>query len=222
MYFCLPFDKIKSMETDIRYLLKFVSKDDYAQSIIEGKLYMRTANYYRTIFESESKDPYEGSVSHKSMIFKGSNHYIFSTYQLTNKMINENATINIDLVKHFGCQEGFIVLLDFKKFSNLLKNSSNNSYELIGFSITYCNNINMKMTKTMLLGNHYESLAIKPTKFKDENEYRFVSGNASDDDTIPYILDMGFSLKNCSKVFSVRELFKNKNSISMKELLLAI
>lgn len=207
------------MENDIAYLIKFVTKYEHAKDMIDGKLYMRTANFYRTRFESDSKDPYEGSVSHSQMIFKGTNHYIFSTYFITRTMIKENASIPEKLIKHFGCLDGYIVLIKFDCFCILLQNSNEKTFSLTGFKISYGSILNINLTKELILDETFKSLSIKPKKYTEENEYRFVSGNASNDDDIPYVLNIGHSLISCAKIFNIKLLLKSKNKIKINELL---
>ena len=202
-YFIVYFKGENDMKDEILYLVKFVKKNEHALDLYDGKIYMRTANYYKYHLNSEARDNYEGNVSHSHMISKGTNHYIFSTFAITKRMVEENYKISYELIKHFGCENGYAVIIDFDKFSNKLKNSSNKVYNLIGSLISYKSIQSFEHFQQLLEGEHFESLRIKHPKFKDEHEYRLISGNVSDNDEIPFELDIGSDLYDTSVIIGL-------------------
>jgi len=40
---------MKNDDSSIKYLIKFVSKRDYAESLLDGNLFMHTAHYYHEL-----------------------------------------------------------------------------------------------------------------------------------------------------------------------------
>lgn len=64
----------------IRYLLKFVSKLEYAQMLVDGKLFMRPASYYRRL-EMGQGDMGEGAVF-RTPVFISIHSALFIVYML--------------------------------------------------------------------------------------------------------------------------------------------
>jgi len=206
----------------IIYIIKFVQKLDYAEQLINGFLYMRTANYYKYQLEDTRGDIYEGTVSHKVMISKNTNHYIFCVFKITKQMIDDNYVLSRELVEHFNCKNGYAVIIKFDEFSNALSEAKNQVYELKGRDVSYGVIRTLEVTKILLIDNSYKSLCVKPPMYRIENEYRFISGKTNDDDNIPFLLNLGKSIDSFSKIISLKQLFNNRKSVPISEFILKL
>lgn len=201
------------------FLIKFVQKYKHAKNLVDGCIYMRTAEFYKNHYDSDAKDPYEGNISHQTMIALGTNHYIYSTFLVTKKMLTTNFKIEKSLIQHFNCENGYAVVINFEKFGAILKQQKNTSrYSLTGFPIKYGYIRSIETTKYLLLNNKFV-LSVKIPKFAFENEYRFVSGKCSNNPNIPYRLKLSTSLINCSKIIKLNSFFEKNDNVDINDLI---
>ena len=64
------------MQKTYNYLIKFVSKREFADDLINGNFYMNIAKYFHRL-EGMQGDQAEAAVSYQSMIFKNTHAPIF-------------------------------------------------------------------------------------------------------------------------------------------------
>lgn len=65
---------------EIKYLLKFTSKYEYAKDLLDGKLFVNQAAYFHNIEAAGQGDIREGAFSHNSMAYVGNSHPIYCFY----------------------------------------------------------------------------------------------------------------------------------------------
>ena len=104
----------------IKYLIKFVSKKDHADTLLDGKLYMNAAAYYRNL-EVGQGDECEGAISHNVKIFKNDDFYVYCMYAVQDNDLNENLIlINEKTINDFKCSNGYLVLIKYDEFINMI------------------------------------------------------------------------------------------------------
>lgn len=156
----------------IHYLLKFVSKDCYADFLLDGKMLMRQAKYFRALEEGRG-DMMEAALSHDICMYGDSDYLIYCLSCVEEDDI-QNGVYRIDekLIKDFDCENGYLVLIDFKEFKKNLRYSETCGYSLDGGKIQY-GKIPFRLMD-YLFRNPGANLFIKRPAFKYQKEYRLV------------------------------------------------
>lgn len=164
----------------IKYLLKFVSCDKYAQDFIDGNLHMCAAEYYHNEeLEKGQTDIMEGACSSNSLMYKNADYPIFCMYYINeNEIKSSKIYINKQMIKDFPVNKGFTVIVPYKPFVNLLDSLK----DVDGFSwwagkVTY-GFISLDYQKRIVSENLIDNLFIKRPlpQYIYQNEYRIVIG----------------------------------------------
>lgn len=167
------------------YLIKFFSKVQFAQSLIDcGELYMRPAEYYIQLEYNSSKskqgDKFEGACSHRMGIAKGVNHPIYCMMQIMNGDVKKDAAgkpfvnISASLLQDFfpRPEEGAAVIIPYREFISKLNPSvfGGSAYNCGSVRYGYINSL--ETLKYLLKDGTMTSLFIKRPEFSYQQEFR--------------------------------------------------
>lgn len=167
------------------YLIKFFSKVQFAQSLVDcGELYMRPAEYYIQLeynsLKSKQGDKFEGACSHRVGISKGVNHPIYCMTQIMSGDIKQDAAerpfVNISasiLQDFFPCLEkGAAVIIPYREFISRLNPSvfSGSAYAFGSVRYGYINSL--EALKYLFQDISMASLFIKRPEFSYQQEFR--------------------------------------------------
>ena len=194
-----------------KYLIKFCREIDHANLLLDGHLFMRPAASYHD-YETKYADPREGGIIDSTMIYKNPYCYI---YCLTT-IYEENGICSLDssLISRFNCEKGFIVILEYEKFKNLLKQCCAKMFSgcecSFGFVEYRIRNLNF-MKEALLSKNFDISLFTKGPSFSIEKEFRIATSEQFDTSlldkndlkTIYKIFDLGKNLYDIGIVVSI-------------------
>ena len=158
----------------IRYLIKFVSKKEYAEQLVKGELFTRPAGYYEELEFKEGVgqgDRCEGLISGVGQIKMRMDHPIFCLYSVTeDEIVEDTIKISTDLIDTFKCIDGYAVLIDFNKFENLLK-SKEFTFN-IRFGPVHYGYIPDELMSDFFSYKLESNLFIKVPRFSYQKEYR--------------------------------------------------
>ncbi len=158
---------------EIRYLIKFVSKLQYAEDLINGKLYMRPASYYHHL-ELGQGDIREAALSGELAIYKNSTIPIYCLYSvLQEEIINGAICVSKRVIHDFGCEHGYAVILDYQKFEPLLSHVKTNGYQLDAGLVNY-HRITHADFGTLFTDKTLLNLFVKHPYFSYQREFRIV------------------------------------------------
>ena len=199
----------------IRYLLKFVSKLEYAQMLVDGKLFMRPASYYRRL-EMGQGDMGEGAVFPNACIYKHSQCPIYCLYAATQNDIDLNGCIHISnqCIEDFGCSNGYIVAIDFEKFKSFLKAVDTHGYELDAGMVNYyqitCDDI-----EKLFVDQTPRNLFIKRPYFSYQHEFRVVIAHALSLKKDSIIYESSVNLSDATRIVKVSDLRHNNKNYTL-------
>lgn len=86
---------------------------------------------------------------------------------------NGNILINKRIIKDFKCENGFLVLIDFKSFLNRLKFLETNSHSYFHHLIVY-GTPTFELSAKWLCENSLDNLFVKHPFFSYQQEYRII------------------------------------------------
>ncbi len=157
----------------IKYLLKFVSKEDHANTLLDGTLFMRPACYYHKL-ENGQGDVCESAVSHEICMYKHSHVPIYCTYAVDEKdMIGGVVDISGQCIRDFKCENGYVVIIDFSQFEQILPTLQSKGAEVDAGLVHY-----HKLTfddMAYLIGDTTpKNLFLKPPFFSYQKEFRII------------------------------------------------
>lgn len=161
----------------IEYLIKFVSKEKYAVDLLNGNLFMHCARYYHML--EEKYGPGQGDLREASIIpgiamYKNINLPVFCLYTVESEdILDEEVAIDKRIIQDFGCENGFLVLIEYKRFVEEIKHCRTNGYQLDAGPVVYgtpSKELIVKLFEPSEIGN----LFIKHPYFKYQKEYRIV------------------------------------------------
>lgn len=167
-----------------KYLMKFVSENDYADMFINGKLYTNAADYY-CYLEQGRGDKKEGNVLHKpldytyknwDMCFKKCVDYpIYCMYTVFSEDICNGVIYNIDrrCIADFSTENGYVVLISYSDMLSVIKSCCIENAEIIYKNVeyrqlTFDDEIKFLFTKSL------DNLFIKEINFSYQKEFRIV------------------------------------------------
>lgn len=157
----------------IKYLLKFVTKINYAELLLNGELYMRPACYYHAL-EMGQGDIAEAGISHDLCIYKHSRVPIFCTYAVEEEEITgDSFTVSERCIKDFKCENGYVVIIDFQKFESALPTLISDGYEVDAGLVTY-HKLTYEDTGKLIADDTPKNLFIKHPFFSYQKEFRIV------------------------------------------------
>lgn len=163
----------------IEYLLKFTTKQEYANQLLKGQLFMRPASFYWGL-EKGQGDLHEAAVSPISQIYKNPNFAIYCFSHVDDNNI-EDGKIEIDKKLVDDCaKNGFVTIIDYKKFEDILFRSDFGGYRLLKDKVEY-KKFGLYDIPILLDSNENIQLFIKNPSFSYQKEYRLVVTYAIDD-----------------------------------------
>lgn len=157
----------------VKYLLKFVREKEYAEALCAGELFMRPACYYHHLEQGQG-DLREAAISHSQCIYKKSTIPIYCMYAVGDSDIsNGTALISAECIWDFKCEDGYIVVVDFREFENKLRTLNSNGYEVVGGLVNY-HRLSQSDTQKLLGDDSVRNLFVKHPVFSYQKEFRVV------------------------------------------------
>ena len=166
---------MKNDDSSIKYLIKFVSKRDYAESLLDGNLFMHTAHYYHELekkYGPGQGDLREGNVIPGIAIYKDADLPLFCLYAVTTVQ-DGFISINQEIVRDFKCESGFAVVMDYDCFNNSIPQIETGGYAIRAGLISY-GIPTEKLITQFFTDNNADALFVKHPYFKKQQEYRVV------------------------------------------------
>lgn len=157
----------------IKYLIKFVSKREFAEDLLNGKLFMRPAEYYHRL-EKGQGDFLETAISHSFCIYKHSTVPIYCAYAVDEKdVIDNKILVPSQCIKDFDCEHGYAVLIDYSKFEPLLRKIDSKGYEVVAGLVNY-HRLDTDDTFCLIGDDSVRNCFIKHPSFFYQKEFRIV------------------------------------------------
>lgn len=158
------------MQKTYNYLIKFVSKKEYADDLINGNFYMNTAKYFHSL-EGMQGDGAEAAVSHQSMIFKNTHAPIFCMYTVyTDQIVNGCVKVPRKLIEDFNAKYAVVInaqRLELLLSSNKLQTRFGFVFGVVGYKI-----LTLEDTIALFQDKQMTNLFIKRPYFLQQQEYR--------------------------------------------------
>lgn len=168
----------------IVYLIKFVAEKEYAEDLLNGKLYMNQAAYYHSVQENDKNfsdnkgyncgqaDQFEAAMADGRCIYSGMDRPIYCLYAVYENQI-ENDVINIDkrIIKDF--KPKYAVIINFQAFNDKLNSEELDTIFSVGFGEVSYRYKTLEDTKLMMSGEQ-SPLFIKSPCYSYQQEYRIV------------------------------------------------
>lgn len=165
---------MKQSSTDIQYLIKFVSKKEHADILYQGDLFMHSAEYYHQFEEQGQGDKGEASIFSGVCMYRGGEYPIYCMTAIKSDNISDgNILINKRIIKDFKCENGFLVLIDFKSFLCRLKFLETNNNPYHHQPIVY-GTPTFELSTKWLCENSLDNLFVKHPFFSYQQEYRII------------------------------------------------
>lgn len=211
----------------IKYLIKFVEQEQYADDLLNGKLFMRPAGYYRWLEEGRG-DFHEAAVSGQAQIFKGDNHPIYCMYAVHESDVHDKEILIDPLcIEDLKCKDGWAVVVDYRAFCDLIPGLQCDCHAIWHGEVNY-RSLSMNDTHAFMVDSSQKNLFYKRPQFSHQHEYRFVIGSSIMPNLVPGELDgeivdfldmdnpykpiiyhLPNSLNNIAKKFHIGELTKS-------------
>lgn len=162
-------------------LVKLVNKIKYANALLDGKLFMRPAAYYRSLEEGQG-DECEGRIVLDKAIYVNGEFPIYCMCSFSNhEIVNGHLLIPKQCINDFDCPKGYAVILNWEQFEERLPYLNCHGHKLVSGRVEY------KISRG--LGDYldiresenqgkFKSLFIKRPSFSHQNEYRIVVDEA--------------------------------------------
>lgn len=175
----------------LRYLLKFVSKEAYADDLLNGKLFMHCAKYYHDLekkYGPGQGDLREGSLFPNAAIYRNIYFPIYCMYLIKDEDISDGKVI-IDkrVIEDFDCQQGFMVIILFNSFERVLPTADTGGYAMNGAEVWYGVPTQEDIVK-MLNSEDALNLIVKHPYFRYQKEYRLIVYKNIYEDNFPTCL----------------------------------
>ena len=171
------FTSTKDIPPKIQYLIKFVSQKAHANALLNGDLFMHSAEYYHH-FETEGQgDKGEASIFSGICIYQGAEYpiYCMSIVYLDDIKYNQ-IPINNRIISDFHCKNGYAVVINYSLFQQKIQSLETYGAPHFEHPIEYGNptfTLSAKWFKSRSLANIF----VKRTYFKYQKEYRIVVCN---------------------------------------------
>lgn len=161
------------MSNEIKYLIKFCAKEQYADDLICGKLYMNAAAYYRHL-EKGQGDVREGAISDSVAFFKNGNRLVYCLYSvMATDIVNGKTVISKRVIDDFECANGWAVIIEYEPFLKALSALDNEGHSWESGPVSY-GRIAHVQTEHFLVSHDMTNLFIKHPDFAYQKEYRIV------------------------------------------------
>lgn len=187
-----------------RYFIKFVSKEEYADSLLSGQLYMNAAAYYWGL-EIGQGDPREASISSSHQMYMNADRPIYCMYYTDNDDIAEGRLfLNKRCIKDFKCQDGWIVLIKDKEFINRILTATDFNGVHVDLGLVDYRRLSFEETKGFLShGKTLNNLFIKSPSFSHQKEYRIATADHLEMNTHSINLDgMSVEIKDFNNPYT--------------------
>lgn len=176
-------------DSKIRYLIKFVAQEKYANDLCDGNLFMHPAGYYHMLDKQGQGDIGEAALSSNTGIYRGCEIPIYCmTAVYSDNIKHDNILIKRRMIEDFNCKDGFAVLIEYKPFLSRLKTLEIDGKHVRNGLVQYCN-IPLEQTKKWLLDISLDHLFIKRPFFSYQQEYRIVVLDKLQPKTTPKFYD---------------------------------
>ena len=169
---------IKECFDVIKYLVKFVAKESYADDLLNGKLFMHCAKYYHDLEKKNGPgqgDIREGSIIPNVAMYRNIYLPIFCMYMIKDEDIRDGQVI-IDkrVIQDFKCQQGYMVIIPFEYFKRvLLPTVDTGGYQIVGDEVMY--GVPQKeVIDRMFTNKDALNLLVKNPFFRYQREYRLI------------------------------------------------
>ena len=127
----------------IRYLIKFVSEEAYAEDLLSGKLFMHCAKYYHDLEKEYGPgygDQREGTIFPNTAIYQNIYDPIYCMYMITvEDIVDGQVLIDKRVIRDFTRGHGYLVIVPFDSFEKALTTCDTNGYEMKGREVWYGN-----------------------------------------------------------------------------------
>ena len=192
----------------IKYLVKFVAKESYADDLLNGKLFMHCAKYYHDLEKKNGPgqgDIREGSIIPNVAVYRNIYFPIFCMYMIKDEDIRDGQVI-IDKR----------VIQDFEYFKRvLLPTVDTGGYQIVGDEVMY--GVPQKeVIDSMFTNKDALNLLVKNPFFRYQREYRLIVFKNLYRDNFPESLQEERTLTCCSTKPKV-ELVKKKPISFLRE-----
>ncbi len=157
----------------LKYFIKFVSKHEHAQMLLQGNLFMRPASYYHGLKLGQG-DSREGTLSNSAMIRMNTQYAIYCLYSVYENDI-DNGYIRIDTkcIKDFCGGNGYAVIIDCERFESFLPTLDTAGYRLCSGEVQY-HIIRSDEFITLANNKNALNLFVKHPAFAYQKEYRLI------------------------------------------------
>lgn len=163
-------------EHDVRYLVKFVKEEAWADELLDGCLFMNAAGFYASK-EKEQGDDREGAIANTG-IFRNTDRAIYCMYSVyLSDVIDDGFDVPMRVVEDFGCSDGFAVVLRFDEFDKALRTLGTDDYGLEAGLVSY-GRVPEKDAPALLAMDQNIPLFIKRPEYQHQKEYRIVVGKS--------------------------------------------
>ncbi len=203
----------------IKYLIKFVSCEEYAQKLINGEMFMRPASYYHKLGVGQG-DPSEAGVLDGLAMYMNLNLPIYCLYCVyDDDILGGNIIISKRIIEDFKCEDGFLVLLEYEEFEKRLSTVKTNGYQLDAGRVGYAYK-KFDGLVDMLNDKSGKSLFIKNPYFSYQKEFRIVIAKQVDiidnhpSDSVTYSFET--SLKDLAKMIKISDLVFDGDNYILK------
>ncbi len=158
------------MQKTYNYLIKFVSKREFADDLINGNFYMNIAKYFHRL-EGMQGDQAEAAVSYQSMIFKNTHAPIFCMYTVyTDQMVNGCVKVPKKVIEDFKAT--YAVVINAQRLELLLSSNKLQTYFGFAFGVVGYKILTPEDTIALFQDKHMTNLFIKRPYFLQQQEYR--------------------------------------------------
>lgn len=158
---------------DIAYLLKFAPKEAHIDDLINGQLYMNTAEYYHDL-PGEQGDPLEVSLTYGMGIYANWLLPIYCMFAVRKSDIVDNAVvISKRMIEEFRRADGWIGIVRYDRFRRLLKRKIDSGNGISLHASVFYGIPAPCLTGEALRGIPHD-LVIKTPKYAYQKEYRII------------------------------------------------
>lgn len=158
---------------DIVYLLKFASKEAYINDLMDGRLYMNAAGYYRGL-PGEQGDPLEASLVYGMGIYA---HWLLPIYCMftvrESDIVDNTVVITRRMIDEFRCADGWIGIVRYVRFERLLNRAIDSGNDISLHDTVFYGAPTPSVTTKAFQGIPH-NLVIKTPKYAYQREYRII------------------------------------------------
>ena len=201
----------------ISFVIKFVSTEEYADNLLNGKLFMHSARYYHLLEQERGAgqgDIREGWIFPEIMMYKNIDYPIYCLYAVSAEEIKESQIkIPQKVISDFHCENGYLVLIDFNQFEVALAHCDTHGYELCGGLVTY-GIPSRELSAKLVLPENTDNLLIKHPAFQHQQEYRLIVYQKISNEKCPEITteyNLAHDIRSFSSKIAIRDLNFDKN-----------